>query len=58
MTTDAQQEAEREAEEERDSQENYLRDRIQGETGIEILTLDGVLEKFNEFFRLFRYAVA
>ena len=27
---------------------NYLRDRIQEETGIEILTLDGVLEKFNE----------
>lgn len=25
-----------------------MRDRIQGDTGIEILTLDGVLEKFNE----------
>lgn len=48
MTIDAQQESEREAEEERDWEENYLRDRIQGETGIEILTLDGVLEKFNE----------
>ena len=48
MTIDAQQEAEREAEEERDWEENYLRDRIQEETGIEILTLDGVLEKFNE----------
>lgn len=48
MTIDAQQESEREAEEERDWEENYLRYRIQGETGIEILTLDGVLEKFNE----------
>ena len=48
MTIDAQQEAEQEAEEERDWEENYLRDRIQGDTGIEILSLDGVLEKFNE----------
>lgn len=48
MTIDAQQESEREAEEERDWEENYLRYRIQGETGVEILTIDGVLEKFNE----------
>ena len=48
MTIDAQQESEREAEEQRDWEENYLRDRIQAETGNEILTLDGVLEKFNE----------
>lgn len=48
MTIDAQQEAEREAEEESDWEENYLRDRIQVDTGIEILTIDGVLEKFNE----------
>lgn len=48
MTINAQQEAEREAEKERDWEENYWRDRIQEETGIEILTSDGVLEKFNE----------
>lgn len=48
MTINAQQEAEREAEKERDWEENYWRDRIQEETGIEILTRDGVLEKFNE----------
>ena len=48
MTIDAQQESEREAEEERDWEENYLRYRIQGETGVEILTIDGVIEKFNE----------
>lgn len=48
MTIDAQQESEREAEEKRDWEENYLRYRIEGETGVEILTIDGVLEKFNE----------
>lgn len=48
MTIDAQQELEREAEEERDWEENYLRYRIQEDTGVEILAIDGVLEKFNE----------
>jgi len=48
MTIYAQQELEREEEEDRDWEENYLRDRIQEETGVEILTIDGVLEKFNE----------
>lgn len=48
MTIDAQQESERETEKERDWEENYLRYRIKGETGVEILTIDGVLEKFNE----------
>ena len=42
MTIDVQQELER------DWEEDYLRDRIQEVTGVEILTMDGVLEKFNE----------
>lgn len=48
MTIYVQQELEREVEEERDWEENYLRYRIQEDTGVEILAIDGVLEKFNE----------
>jgi hypothetical protein len=50
MTIDAEEEAEREATEARDWEENYLRDRIQGDTGVEILTDDGILKEFNEIF--------
>lgn len=48
MTRDAEQELEREEEEQRILEENYLRDRIEGELGVEILTIDEVLEMFNE----------
>lgn len=50
MTIDAEEEAEREAAEARDWEENYLRNRIQGDTGVEILTENGILEEFNEIF--------
>ena len=53
MTWDAEEEAAREAEAEVEWEKNYLRDRIKGETGVEVKFLDGIFELFCDEFEEF-----
>lgn len=48
LTIDIQNEQAQEAEEQKEYEKNYLRDRIQGETGVEILWRDSIFEMFIE----------
>ncbi len=48
LTIDIQNEEMQEAEEQREYEKNYLRDRISGETGVEILWRESILEMFVE----------
>lgn len=48
MTWDAEEEAQRDAEAKADWEKNYLRIRIEGETGVEILHEDGIFDLFSE----------
>lgn len=46
MTWDAEEVVDREADAEVEWEKNYLRDRFEGETGVEIKFLNGIIEPF------------